>query len=740
MELLRRLALLAALAGLAAGLGAEQPAASNATKQAAVEKVINLLEDLQSTVMEEGEKEAATYNKFACFCKDTSADKAAAIAKGEDSKTTLTADIGSLAARREELDGMIETAMGEIETAEGEMKVAETERQGQLKLYQTEESDLAGALSALEGAIKALKSSKPSLVQLQGVAETVKMAASMADALGLSPEKAQRALAFFQEQPEVPTENYKFHSTDIISTLEGLLVDFKDTKRGVDEAEVAAVQAHNTFMQEKENFIKGKEKEVADHKKEKAEKQAAIATASQDLSVVAAQLLDDQQYLTGLSDMCSNKAKTWDVRSQVRQDELSALTQAIAIVKGAVKEKTTAATIRFAQRGMSVRLAEAIVRDPASMEAVEAEAEAADAPSFVQKQALRGGAFRSAVRLRRASPSPADDGSQTVMNMLLDKGKQLHSAMLSSLATQIGQQGGADKFAKVKELIQELIERLLKEAANEANQKGWCDKALSDASQKRDYAAEEVMSLNANLAQLEATRDTLVMQLATLATEIEDLKTSRSDAETMRADEKAENEATIAEANEGRTAVQEAIQVLQRFYGTAANSEVDLTLAQQPAIDAPDAGFDAGEAYKGLGGKAGGVIGMLEVIEGDFTRTVTETEAAEKQAEQDHLEFMTETGKSLAAKEKEEEEKTRQKDDTEGELTTDGESFRSQNDLLKGAVQELIQLKAACIDTGMSYQDRVGRRQDEIEALHKALCIFENFAQYGPDAATSASC
>ena len=35
------------------------------------------------------------------------------------------------------------------------------------------------------------------------------------------------------------------------------------------------------------------------------------------------------------------------------------------------------------------------------------------------------------------------------------------------------------------------------------------------------------------------------------------------------------------------------------------------------------------------------VIGMLEVIEGDFQRTVSETEAAEKQAAQDRFRFVT---------------------------------------------------------------------------------------------------
>merc|ERR1712012_276925 len=40
------------------------------SKMAAVDKVVALLEDLQSKVLQEGESEANTYNKFACWCKD----------------------------------------------------------------------------------------------------------------------------------------------------------------------------------------------------------------------------------------------------------------------------------------------------------------------------------------------------------------------------------------------------------------------------------------------------------------------------------------------------------------------------------------------------------------------------------------------------------------------------------------------------------------------------------------------
>merc|ERR550514_997997 len=115
----------------------------------------------------------------------------------------------------------------------------------------------------------------------------------------------------------------------------------------------------------------------------------AISMANQQLSTVAATLLDDQEYLKKLSEMCSDKAKTWDQRTKVREAELYTLTQAIGIIKGAVTEKTTAATIRFAQQGMSLRLARAVAGDAGAMEALEAEAEAAEeAPAFFQRGSL----------------------------------------------------------------------------------------------------------------------------------------------------------------------------------------------------------------------------------------------------------------------------------------------------------------------------------------------------------------
>jgi len=279
---------------------------------------------------------------------------------------------------------------------------------------------------------------------------------------------------------------------------------------------------------------------------------------------------------------------------------------------------------------------------------------------------------------------------------------------------------------------------LLAEQGHEANQKGWCDKATADATQKRGYAADEIRELNGQMDVFEADRDKLAAELDTLAKELKELTDARTEAEKIRGEEKAENANTVAEANSGIDALNLGMDILTKWYKTHAKNEVELSLEQGPADDAPEQSFKIGEAYKGAQAESGGILGMMQVMKSDFERTVSETQAAEAQAEQDHLAFMTETGKSVAQKNEAVTLKTHQKDDVEDKLSKASDSLDSQTTILQTAIKELMELKPVCIDTGMSYADRVANREAEIAALHKADCILSAYMQYGPDGAADA--
>jgi hypothetical protein len=700
--------------GQAAIAANESAALAREAKMAALKKVSAMLQGLKEQVLDEGEKEAATYNKFACFCKDTTAEKVADISAGKDEKAALEAAIVDLSTKRDDLDALIAKTIEEIEMAEKEMKAAEFARSQEAAKYAANEKDLVGAISALENAIETLKASRaPSLAQIQAVGDTVRQATLLADAMSIGGASAKRAAAaFLQQNPDVPMEDYKFHSEDIISTLEKLLDDFRAEKVEIDAEEVKAISAHDSFMQEKTDFVKQKNIELEEAKADRADTIAEIAEKSEELSTVSATLLDDQQYLDELSKMCSDKALTWDQRTKTRQDELAMLTSVIGIIDGEVTEKTSAATLRFAQRSMGVKMAVAVARSDQTMSAIEEEAEAADdASPPMLLQMLRG------VKRHDAAP----DGRQAVAELLRSKGDKLKSTLLTSLASKIGT--GADPFAKIKTLIQELIERLLQEAANEANQKGWCDKATADAVQKRTYASEKIAKLNADMAELEALRDKLAEEIEVLDKEIKELIKDRDLAEKERAAEKAENKATVLEATEGLKAIETAIDIMKKFYLTADKETVDLSLAQGPAEDAPDAGFAIGDAYKGAQSESTGILGMMEVMQSDFERTISETEYAEAEAEQAHLKFMTETGMSLVSKQTASEEKKTYKGNAVDKLEEATDNLNSQTEVLQTALSELLELKPVCVDTGMSYEERVARREAEIQSLQEALKI-----------------
>lgn len=199
--------------------------------------------------------------------------------------------------------------------------------------------------------------------------------------------------------------------------------------------------------------------------------------------------------------------------------------------------------------------------------------------------------------------------------------------------------------------------------------------------------------------------------------------------------EKAQNQATVEEAQEGLVALDQTIDLLDKFYKTMTKNSVNLTLVQGPLDDAPDAGFERGEAYAGAQSEAGGILAMLDVMKSDFMRTVTETEKAEAQAEQDHLEFMTENNKALAQATEAQSQSTDQRDDVVRKYQDTDDRFFQENSKLQGALEELMDLKPVCITTGMGYKDRVSRREEEIASLNKALCILGKYEQFGPDGA-----
>jgi len=238
-----------------------------------------------------------------------------------------------------------------------------------------------------------------------------------------------------------------------------------------------------------------------------------------------------------------------------------------------------------------------------------------------------------------------------------------------------------------------------------------------------------VSALNGQLADNENTRDQLNEDLANLAQQISELESALAKATKAKEDETAENAETVKEAEEGAQAVSEALDVLDKFYKTAAKAsllEVSPSLLQSAGMqpDLPDAGFD-NKALTGGQSAAKGILGMLEVIKSDFERTVKVTTKAEKDAAKEFMEFETESKQSLAVKTNTQSAKQARLAETVTTIEEDNDSLASEQTLLDKAIQELLELEPACFPKEESYALRVAKREQEIGALKEALCALD---------------
>jgi cell division septum initiation protein DivIVA len=270
----------------------------------------------------------------------------------------------------------------------------------------------------------------------------------------------------------------------------------------------------------------------------------------------------------------------------------------------------------------------------------------------------------------------------------------------------------SDPFAKVKKMIKDLIVKLMEEANEEAEHKGWCDTELSTNEQTRKEKTQAVETLHAEIDELEASIAKLTEDITSLTEAVAELDAAVSEATKLRNEEKAKNTETISDSQEAQTAVAQALTVLKEFYAKAAEATA---FVQEPEI------FD--EPYKGMGGESGGVVGMLEVIESDFARLEADTKAAEASAQKEYDEFMTDSEVDKTKKSTDIEHKTAKKQDEEQALTTKKSDLEGTQKELDAALAYFDKLKPSCVDSGVSYEDRVARRKEEIESLQEALKI-----------------
>jgi DNA repair exonuclease SbcCD ATPase subunit len=524
--------------------------------------------------------------------------------------------------------------------------------------------DYSESVDALQRAIAVLKK--------QAHDRTQKASLLQLKQLNLIPAEAKKTIDIFLQnvEPEglavsAPEANgYEFQSSGVVEMLEKLLDKFVDERTTLEKEEMNSKHAYDMLMQDLQAQITQATQDRDEKAETKAAKLQAKADAQGDLKDTTTTRDADAKYLADLTATCEQKASDFESRQQLRADEIVAVEKAIEII-------SSGAVAGNANKHL---------------------------PTMLQKSSF--------AQLRSNSGTKAQ---ARVALYLAAQAKKLNSRVLSALATHVTD----DPFQKVKKMIKELIVRLMEEANEEAEHKGWCDTELSTNEQTRKEKTSAVETLHAEIDELEASIAKLTEDIGDLSQAVSELDAAMAKATKLRTAEKAKNTETISDSEQAQTAVAQALTVLKEFYAKAA--EATSLLQQQPEI------FDA--PYKGMQSENGGVVGMLEVIESDFARLESDTKAAEATSQKEYDTFITDSKVDKAQKSTDIEHKSAKKQDQSQALTVKQEDLEGTQKELDAALAYFDKLKPSCVDSGVSYEDRVGRRKEEIESLQEALKI-----------------
>jgi len=649
-------------------------------------KIIALLQKLQNQAKEEGEAEAAQFSKFQYWCTEMTKEKEGVIKKAKEDIAMAQAQMQALTEDIAQLDSEVTALTTEISHDDAGKTAASDQRSTDNGVYVQNKGDIEGTISAVGDAISALESSKPAMVQ----SKAVQKALALVDIY--APQKSKAVHAFLQRADPIESANadqfedrtasvrtYDFKSGGVIEVLKTLKLKFEDDLTDLNKAEANAANSHSLADAAKEDEInaatRAKDSKTELHGakgQDKAEAESNLESAEGERSG-AKTILDET------TSQCRTRSEEWDERQKRRAGEIEAMQGAIEVLA-----KVTG------------------VRTP----------ESKGVTMFLQK---------------------FSDPRAAIVNLLRKAGNTKSTAALQKLADQIAslrQTPGSGVFDQIKNMIQKMIFHLQSEQKDEDDHKNWCDMELEKTNLMEEDKTSRKEKFEADIASLTAEIEQLETDVVSLHSQIQETDAHIEEATANRQAEKAENQATIKDAQDAQAAVGQAISVLTDFYkstGGVPKEEWEAfvqlrTVRRHRAQPAEPELWDSG--YSGTGGGTD-VIGLREGIASDFATMEAQAKSDETTQQDEYDTDMTDSQISKSEMQKDADMKTARKERLSEKLQGRNADNEHNQKELDATTQYLKDLQHACVDGDSTYADRKAARTQETEALRQAQTILE---------------
>jgi len=638
------------------------PTSQATTVSSPVTKVIELLSNLQTKIIAEGSDAQKTYAEYAEWCEDRSKDVAYAIKTGKADVKDLTATIAQESASIASLDADIERLSGEIATDEADLKAANVIRDKEHVDFLAEEHELVEVVDTLGRAATIIER------------EMQKGGASMLQLKNAG--NLVQALAVLMRASAIT-------STDAARLT--ALVQSGDEDSGAPAGAVYESQSGGIL-------------ETLADLREKAEGQLSDARGKETSSVHAFEMMKqslDDEIKFGNSDM----AKAKKAKGASAEKKAAAEGDLAVSSKDLASDVTALADLHHECMATAQDFEAATKSRGEELEAL-AHAKKAIVDNTGAAGELSYGLDQIAFLQFARVASSADLAKFEAARVIRELARKDGSVALSQLATNMLAVSGDNVFAKVEALISSMIERLQAEGEADATHKAFCDKELAESNEKHADKTAEINKLSTKIDQMSARSAKLKEQVSELNKELAALAASQAEMNKLRQEEKAAFKTNSADMEQGLEGVKIALKVLRDYY------------SQDKAHNAAE-------------GEATGIVGLIEVIESDFTQGLAEMTATEESAAAAYEKQTNENEIDTATKSQDVKYKNKEAaglDQSTVEATSDRSSVQEELD----AVNEYLKgLHEQCDERVESYEKTVERRDAELAGLKQALTILD---------------
>jgi len=631
-----------------------------------VQKVIQLLDELKGKVESDLANEEKLMEEYTTWCDEEANTKEDAITSSKRTIGDLEATIEDAKATIIELTSSIDELTTTISSSETDLDKATSLRDKEFDDFKASEKELSDTVDSLERAMTVLKKNLGFLqngrvsealgASLSGLSKVVEASWVNAHQKSVLTSLMQSHDSDEDEQPQGTTVAYESSSSGILDTIADMQGKAEESLSSTRKDEMEAAHAYAMLKQGLEDEIKVNKKQLGEATLTRSTTEEELHSAETALTETKETLAADEKYLAGLKQDCSTKAKEWAMRQKQAGEETAAIEKAKEVLAEGVKV-------------------------------------------FLQ----------TSTKIRKSSVDEALYDTRTqVVRVLTKISKKAHSYKLMQLVAS----ARSDPFGKIRGLIEDMIAKLTKEAAEEADQKSFCDEEISESKAKQADLSGKLDKTTARIAKAEADKAKLEEDIKLLETEIAEIDAGQAEATKVREEEHAEYLKASKDFKDSATAVAKAIAVLSEYYNSAAFVQVK----QAPEF---------GGAKSDVGST---IVSILEVAESDFTTMLAEAEADESSAAEAYEKLTQENAITKTTKQGDVKGKTSEGKQLEVALGNYAENKATTTDELDAVLMYLDKLKPQCESKVMSYAERKAKREQEIEGLKEALTILSGEA------------